>query len=83
MDISSTIGPNDVLSAVEERKRESEKNQWTIKTGSKKTLKMRDVFNKIAKWVEKFIEVGDMAVQYDPVHAALPWAAIRFILKVS
>ena len=26
--------------------------------------------------------VGDMAVQYDPVHAALPWALIRFLLKV-
>ena len=83
LDITPTIGPNYVLRAVEDRKRESEKNQWIIKTGSKQTLKLRDVFNKIAKWVEKFIEVGDIAVQYDPLHAALPWAALRFILKVS
>ena len=44
---------------------------------------MRDVLNKIAKWVEKFIEVGDLATQYDPVRAALPWASLSFILKVS
>lgn len=33
--------------------------------------------------MEKFKGVGDVAVQYDPGHAALPWAAIRFLLQVS
>ena len=32
--------------------------------------------------MNKFKEVGDIAVQYDPGHAALPWAAIRFFLQV-
>lgn len=28
------------------------------------------------------MEVGDVAVSYDPGHAALPWALVRFLLKV-
>lgn len=34
-------------------------------------------------WVNKFKEVVDVAIQYDPVHAALPWAAVRFLLQVK
>ncbi|KAJ4361138.1 hypothetical protein N0V85_009435, partial [Neurospora sp. IMI 360204] len=30
--------------------------------------------------LNKFIAVGDIAVSFDPVHAALPWAAVRFVL---
>lgn len=47
------------------------------------TFLVRDVLEKIAKWVKKFVEVGDVAAQYDPGHAALPWAALRLILQVS
>ena len=32
---------------------------------------------KPVSWIAKFTEVVDIAVQYDPVHAALPWAGIR------
>ncbi|KAF5022088.1 hypothetical protein F66182_5863 [Fusarium sp. NRRL 66182] len=30
--------------------------------------------------LNKFASVGDVAVSFDPVHAALPWAAVRFVL---
>jgi hypothetical protein len=33
--------------------------------------------------VEKFKEVGDMIVQYDPGHAALPGAGVRLLLQVD
>ena len=33
--------------------------------------------------MKKFVEVGDSVVQYDTAHAALTWAAVRFILQVS
>jgi hypothetical protein len=33
--------------------------------------------------LKKFVSVGDVAVSFDPVHAALPWAAVRFVLVVS
>ena len=44
---------------------------------------MRDVVDKALVWINKFKEIGDIVVQYDPVHAALPWAGVRFILQVS
>lgn len=37
----------------------------------------------MANRVNKFKDVGDVAASYDPVHAALPWAAVRFLLEVS
>lgn len=46
------------------------------------SVHLYDVFEKIVKWVEKIKEVGDVAEQYDPGHAALAWAAIRFLLQV-
>ncbi|KAJ8122865.1 hypothetical protein ONZ43_g1044 [Nemania bipapillata] len=36
----------------------------------------RDVFAKVARWINHFRAVGDTIVQYDPVHAALPWAGV-------
>ena len=73
----------DLLSAVQEKQKECTDKQWSIPGGSGNTIKVRDIFTKITKWVEKFIQVGDIALQYDPGHAALPWAAMRAILKVS
>jgi len=44
---------------------------------------MRDVGMKILRWVDRFREIGDIIVQYDPGHAALPWAGFRLLLKVE
>ncbi|KAF7545244.1 hypothetical protein G7Z17_g9319 [Cylindrodendrum hubeiense] len=30
--------------------------------------------------LRKFANIGDIAVNFDPVHTALPWAAVRFVL---
>jgi len=46
-----------------------------------KTFVVRDLADKILSWVEKFKEVGDIAVQCDPIHAGLPWAGIRLLLQ--
>ena len=57
----------DLLSALNDRKTECERKQWTVKK-----VVLRDVFTKIAVWVEKFVEVGDVVVSFDPGYAALP-----------
>ena len=44
---------------------------------------MKDIAMKVLHWVHKFREIGDIAIQSDPIHAALPWAAFRFLLKVN
>ena len=55
---------------------------WKFKKHNGEIIILRDVVEKIIVWVEKFIAVGDAAVQYDPVHAAPAWAAFRFVLQV-
>jgi len=44
---------------------------------------MKDIAMEMLRWVHKFREIGDIAIQSDPIHAALPWAAFRFLLKVN
>ena len=43
---------------------------------------LRDVAEKIIVFLNKFKTIGDVAVSFDPVHAALPWAGVRFLLQV-
>jgi len=52
-----------------------------LKLGSQE-LDVQGAADRLVGWITKFKEVGDIAVQYDPVHAALPWAGVRFILLV-
>jgi hypothetical protein len=55
--------------------------RYIRKTGE--TVILRDLFDKVIKWIDLFKQVGDVAVQYDPAHAALPWAGVRFVLQVG
>jgi hypothetical protein len=43
---------------------------------------VRHILLKVVKWVNHFKEIGDIIVNYDPAHAALPWAGVRFVLQV-
>ena len=78
---------NDILAAVlktADQKREiCIHKQWKVKLPQGEVIIIRDVVEKIAKWVKLFINVGDVAIQYDPSTAALPWAAVRFILQAA
>ena len=38
---------------------------------------------KILQWVSKFKQIGDIIIQFDPLHSALPWAGFRFLLQVE
>jgi len=60
------------------------KQRWRFSRPGKngETIVLRDLFRKIATWIDMFVNVGDAATQYDPVHTALPWAGVRFLLKV-
>lgn len=48
-----------------------------------RSLKAGRVYKNIVDCVAKFIQVGDVVAQIDPIHVGLPWAGIRFILQVS
>ena len=74
---------DDILSLVREKQKICLQKRWVFKKGSGEPLVVRDLVDKIAVWVGKFIKVGDVAVQYDTAHAALPWAAVRFLLQIT
>ena len=74
--------PSAALKVAQEKKQVCVQKRWTLKKRNGKLIILRDVVEKIIVWVEKFIAVGDAAVQYDPGHAAPAWAAFRFVLQV-
>ncbi|KAK4178043.1 hypothetical protein QBC36DRAFT_112384 [Triangularia setosa] len=55
---------------------------WTFQRKSGETVIVRDVLGKVVKWIDRFKQIGDIATQYDPGHAALPWAGVRFLLEI-
>ena len=72
----------DVLKEVQTKKRECLDRRLRYKRSNGDSVHLYDVCEKIVNWVNKFKQIGDAAMQYDPGHAALPWAAIRFFLQV-
>ncbi|KAH8689133.1 hypothetical protein BGW36DRAFT_466680 [Talaromyces proteolyticus] len=72
----------ETLGSVNELKRTSVDRRWGIRY-HQRTIVLSEVFDKIAFWIKKFKEVGDVATQFDQTHASLPWAGIRFILQVA
>ena len=58
------------------------RSQLAIPRKNEKPLVLREMLEKIVTCINKFKEVGDNVVQYDPAHAALSWAAVRFVLQV-
>ncbi|KAF4999983.1 hypothetical protein FDECE_11331 [Fusarium decemcellulare] len=59
---------------------EAQRSKLTVKVGSRK-WELKKYFDSIVKWLDKFKTIGDAAMAYDPGHAALPWAAFRFVLQ--
>ena len=56
-------------------------NRLKLKYGDKE-IDVEEAADRLVGWIMKFKEVGDIAMQYDPAHAALPWAGVRSILLV-
>jgi hypothetical protein len=69
------------------RKLAAEKQALAVAKGWKvrfrgRDYKLRAVAGNMAAWLRRYQGIGDVAVSFDPVHAALPWAAVRFIFQV-
>ena len=72
----------DLLVTAVQAKDTSMAKRLTLKLGDK-VINVHEIAGRLVDWITKFKEIGDIAVQYDPAHAALPWAGVRFILLVS
>ena len=44
---------------------------------------VRNVLEKIAKWIYRFKETDDVIAQCNLVHISLSWAAFRFLLQIA
>ncbi|RDW62024.1 hypothetical protein BP6252_11457 [Coleophoma cylindrospora] len=74
---------DDILGQVETMKEDCLSKRWKYTNRSGKVVVIRDVLGKVICWIQKFKEIGDIAVQYDPSHAALPWSGIGFLLQIT
>ena len=72
----------EVREAVKKRQVYYQRTSWRFKNSEGEDVQVRKFFDSILTWVERFIVVGDTVMQYDPGHAALPWAAVRMVLQV-
>jgi hypothetical protein len=73
----------ELIGGIEERRQICLQRRWKFKKRNGEVVFVRDILEKMVKSVNKFKEIGDVAVQYDPSHAALPWVGIRMVLQVS
>ena len=76
---------SDLQVLTESAKGQCIKKRWRFKKPGRngETIVLRDIFQKMVVWIDMFKQIGDTVVQYDPGHAALPWAGLRFILQVA
>ena len=55
--------------------------RWKFQIGDR-IYDLSEKAESIISCLNKFKEIGDIAVQHDAGHAALPWAAIRLVFQV-
>lgn len=67
--------------AAVEKRNACDDQRWKFEFNGRQII-LRDVAEKIVVWVDKFKQIGDIAIQFDPAHASLPWAGIRFLMEV-
>ncbi|KAF5269000.1 hypothetical protein FOXYS1_92 [Fusarium oxysporum] len=65
--------------AIQDGQHGREQREWKVTIGDKE-YSVRGLVDKTVNILNNFVGVGDVAVSFDPVHAALPWAAVRFVL---
>ncbi|KAF7562204.1 hypothetical protein G7046_g1935 [Stylonectria norvegica] len=76
----------DILSQLDtimqEKQQQVEAKTWKFDFGGRKIV-LRDVVGKIIGLVKTFKDFGDAAATIDPIHCALPWAAVKFVLQIA
>ncbi|KAF4900058.1 Ankyrin-3 [Colletotrichum fructicola] len=72
-----------LLELVQGKQQQCMDRRWKFRRSNGEVVVVRDVFEKVVRWLQRFKEVGDVATQYDPTHAALPWAGVRMLLQIA
>ncbi|KAL2809119.1 ankyrin repeat-containing domain protein [Aspergillus granulosus] len=67
-----------LIDAVNEKQEECEKKFWKVNVGGQDIV-FRDYTTSIVGWLEK---AGDVAIQFAPPQASLPWDMIKSLMKI-
>jgi hypothetical protein len=71
-----------VLQEVEALKTKCQDKRWSFLFRGKKVV-VRDVLDKITKWIKTYQNVADCIVSLDASgHASMPWACVKFFVGV-
>ncbi|THY64439.1 hypothetical protein D6C97_02689 [Aureobasidium pullulans] len=73
---------DDALAGVRSSEDKVNRNLIRVKT-KRGEVPLRHYVDKLSKVLMQFREIGDTLVQYDPGHAALPWAGVRLLLNIA
>lgn len=73
----STI--EDLVGLVNEKQAECEKKFWKVSVGGEDIV-LRNYTTQIIGWLEK---AGDIAVQFAPPQASVPWGILKSVMQVS
>ncbi|KAJ4291737.1 hypothetical protein N0V90_009632 [Kalmusia sp. IMI 367209] len=73
---------SDILEVACKKRDLVEQKKWTVHVMGKR-ITVRSQADLVIRWLDRFKQVGDVAVNADPVHAGLPWAAVRFIIQAA
>lgn len=68
--------------SIQRKKALCDQKRWKISKNGQ-VISLGEIAGKMMHWVDKFKEIGDAVAQLDPIHAALPWAAFRFLIEVN
>lgn len=82
---TSTVAPwpEQVVEICKQRQsEEGRKRRWKFRLAGH-DFALGDMLDNIVKLLEKIKIAGDIAVNADPIHAGLPWAAVRILLTVG
>jgi uncharacterized protein YlzI (FlbEa/FlbD family) len=57
--------------------------QMTIQRSDGRVIIVREKINSVLKTMDKYMAIGDIAIQHSPKITALVWAGVRFGLQVG
>ena len=76
---SVETGIDDLVEAVNKKQEECEKKFWRVSVGDNDIV-LRNYTTKIVGWVQK---AGDIAIQFAPPQASMPWSVIKSLMQVG
>ncbi|KAF5695680.1 ankyrin repeat-containing protein [Fusarium denticulatum] len=71
----------DLRGSITKKQKLSQEKSWKVTFGGRRIV-LRDVLAKTVTWLDSFKAIGDLVSQADPVHAGIPWSAIKIVLSV-